>query len=676
MPQIFEFHFNPPRKEKLASGKEDTAFDTFCFEPKNVYEKRMGGLYMAGLLKNILPQNARFLEILAEKIKDKYYKSASSSPEKSLRESLRVANEHLEKIAKEGDVSWLGNISFSVISLKNHELNFTKIGNLKTLLVRKGQIIDIDQKLKFDEIEPYPLKVFGNIVSGKLAQDDIMLLMSHSVYEAFIRENLINDIARKSLSDSPSTEIKKFGNVLNNKKEQLLKLSGICLLIILSKEEASKEKETISEKKPLKMFSFREALNPVFKLAGKIKLPKKIFKPKMPKPRISLPDIGLSKPKTKIFLKMPYKGKKKLIIIIVFILILAAGFFLFQKSEERNIEAYQIQINGIKEKMELAESYLLLAEYNPLAKKNANTLYKEAWNEVSPLLNASLRIPKAINNQASEVKDAISEKLYSLNKLIEIAEPEIVFEFKAKEYVPQKLISSKDKIYFFSPLSENVFELDIKEKQGRIIETNRKFNEAAVISDSIAFFSKPNEITLLKDNSFQEPVNLQDFFAEPDLASLSFYRSNLYFLDKKNGAIIRYPFPSETNPGLPESWLSSEIKTATNFESMAVDGSIWVLTKKNTIERYYSGIFQEALALDMFPEPKNFSRIFTSLELPHLYLLEPEQKRIVILDKTGQTVKQYYSDKFDNLLGFSLSQDGKTIWLLNGLKVFSISVQP
>ena len=209
MPQIFEFHFNP-------KAKEDLIFDSFCFEPKNIYEKRMGGLYMVGLLKNVLPQNIRFLDVLTQKIKEKYYKTVSSAPEKSLRDTLRIANEHLEKIAKQGDVSWLGNLSFAVISLKDFELNFTKVGDLKIFLIRKGQIIDIDQKLKFDDIEPYPLKIFGNIVSGKLAENDIILVLSKEVYDAFLKENLLNEIARKSLSDLLPEGIKKFKDVLND----------------------------------------------------------------------------------------------------------------------------------------------------------------------------------------------------------------------------------------------------------------------------------------------------------------------------------------------------------------------------------------------------------------------------------------------------------------------------
>src|SRR4030066_595187 len=157
--QVFEFHFNPQKRNKSGTGKNDFIFDSFCFEPTNVYEKRMGSLYLAGLLKNVLPQNLKFLDVLAKKIKEKYYKAVSGSPEKSLRDTLKTANEHLEKLAKAGDVSWLGNLSFAVVSLKEYDLNFTKVGDLKIFLIRKNNIIDIDQKIKFDDIEPYPLKI-------------------------------------------------------------------------------------------------------------------------------------------------------------------------------------------------------------------------------------------------------------------------------------------------------------------------------------------------------------------------------------------------------------------------------------------------------------------------------------------------------------------------------------
>ena len=60
--QIFELHFNP----KL---KEEQIFDSFVYEPENVYEKRLGSIYMVAELQNALPQNLKFLDELAKVIK-------------------------------------------------------------------------------------------------------------------------------------------------------------------------------------------------------------------------------------------------------------------------------------------------------------------------------------------------------------------------------------------------------------------------------------------------------------------------------------------------------------------------------------------------------------------------------------------------------------------------------
>ncbi|MDD5144748.1 MAG: hypothetical protein PHW72_01340 [Candidatus Pacebacteria bacterium] len=240
--QVFEFLFNPKIKDNLV-------FDSFCYDPQNIYEKRMGSLYMAGSLKNVLPQNLYFLNNLAKAIRERYYKTISATPEKSLKETLRKVNDYLEKVAKSGDVSWLGNLNFTVLSLKNYELNFTKVGDLKIYLIRKGQIIDIDQKLKFEEIEPYPLKIFGNIVSGTLNEDDVILIATKEISDFFIQDNLMNEFSKISLSISDCPEKRNLSavkKVFENKKERLGLISGVCLFVGLSKESLPKEKEIVA----------------------------------------------------------------------------------------------------------------------------------------------------------------------------------------------------------------------------------------------------------------------------------------------------------------------------------------------------------------------------------------------------------------------------------------------
>ena len=668
--QVFEFHFNP-------KAKSDVIFDSFCFEPENIYEKRLGSLYMIGMLKNALPQNIRFLENLARVIKEKFYKTVSATPEKSLRESLKIANDHLEKIAKSGDVSWLGNLNFAVFTLRNFELNFAKVGDLKVFLLRRGHIIDIDQKLKFEDFEPYPLKIFGNIVSGKLSENDMILTLTKEVYETFLKEGLLNEIANLFPFDQ-----KKLKETFNSKKEKLSTTSGVCLLIALTKEMPVKEREMLVEKKPLLKFSFKKVFSPLIKI---FKLPKISFK----KPEISIKKPVLKAPQIKLKVKVPrikilsfklpefrlkfpsFQQNKNLSLVLFLIAFLALGFFIFSKLEEKQLKEYQVQLEEIQEKVNLAETYLLVGKTNPQAEKKANSLFKESWQEISPLVNIASTFPSNFTNQVLNLEKTITSNLSQLNKLEAIENPQLLFEFKAREYIPHKLVYFKEKLYFFSPYSKNIFELT-KQGEGKLLSTDKKFNLATSLSDSLLFFSKPDQLIVFKDGQFNNPNILQSPYSNFNFTQLSSYQSNLYFLDKNAGEIVKYPYLGNLRWSSPQIWLKSETKKATNFRSVAVDGSVWVLTKNNSIEKYYAGRLVKTMKLEIFPEPKSLIKIFTSAQLPYLYILEPNQKRLIILDKSGQIKKQFQSENFNDLLDFTVSPNGKTIYFLNGLKVYKI----
>lgn len=654
--QVFEFHFNPPSTSSgRAKVKEDLIFDSFCYEPENIYEKRAGSLYIMGLLKNALPQNAHFLTRLARVIKEKFYSSTLVKPEKSLKNSLKEANEFLENSAKRGDVSWLGNLSFGVISLKNFELNFTKVGNLKFLLLRKGGMLDIDQKLKFQDFEPYPLKIFGNIVSGKLAENDIVLALTKEVYKTFQEQNLANEIAGIKPFDE-----KKLREVLRAKNDFLSKISGICLLIHLDKEKAVGKREAISPGSHPKEFSLKETLHPIIvRLKGLIKKPHlPDFKlPKMPKaavPKITLPKLN-----------------KNIISILALIFFLALGWVFAQKEEKQQLAVYRLTINEIQETLEQAESLLILKESSPQAEKEANLLLKEGWEKISLLSKIAPTLPKSFNKEIISLKGNISKNLEQLNKLQIIEEPETIFEFNPKNFIPQKMVVFNKEIYFFSPYSQNLLKLT-SNGEAEIVPIGQKFNSAAALDDSLLFFTKPNQLTILKGKDFNQFT--LETFSDSNYDNLSSHKSNLYFFDKNSGEIIRYSYYGDFKWGGPQLWLVAQNKKAADSKSMAIDGSVWLLNKDNSLNRYYGGWLQQTIKINLFPSSKDLTKIFTLPGLSYFYLLEPGQNRLVILNKSGQIVKQFQSEKFDNLLDFAVSQDGKTIWLLNGLKVYKIEM--
>lgn len=346
--QIFELHFNP----KL---KEEQIFDSFVYEPENIYERKLGSLYLIGELQNTLPQNLKFLDNLAGVIKKKYYSFLLKPAEKAFSETLKKVNGYLGEEVKKDNVNWLGNLNFAVISLKDLNLNLTKTGNLKILLIRAGQIIDIGKNLDLQEIEPYPLKIFISVVTGKLAQDDIILVLTKEVFNFFYRQNILSKITQTKNLDSK--KLKEILPLSLFTKDEGSKISGICFLCLIKTElkTVRRPREIYFRRK--EKFSFSQIFSPllkltklydVFKHSIKFLSPIKYYKrtsksrtflkvrDKSTKRRLKY-NFVIPKIKNLIKIPLPILGKFqfqprvkiKLILILILIFLLFLGFLIF-----------------------------------------------------------------------------------------------------------------------------------------------------------------------------------------------------------------------------------------------------------------------------------------------------------------------------------------------------------
>ncbi|MBZ1348530.1 MAG: hypothetical protein KYQ20_02115 [Candidatus Nealsonbacteria bacterium] len=344
--QVFELHFNASAK------KQDAVFDSFCYEPENIYEKKIGALYLVGALLNVLPRNIRLLDNLATFVKESYYRPKSIElmvPEKALKQSMEKTNEYLGKIGKSGDVSWLGNLSFAVLSVVPFQgkyiFNLAKVGDLKILVLRDKQIIDIEQKLILEDIEPYPLKIFNNIVSGELIENDLLLILTKGIFEEF-STSFPNDTDQSLLDKIADITIFEEDKLLKILKINFpTKISGVCLLIALSQQALPGKK--ISIKPNSREFSFtllnllrRYSKNIWHSFQQRHRFPnpfmgvpnpfgkriwKRIWKTSFPNPFVVW--------KTKIInlraIKISESTKQKIILIFALIWFLVLGFFIF-----------------------------------------------------------------------------------------------------------------------------------------------------------------------------------------------------------------------------------------------------------------------------------------------------------------------------------------------------------
>lgn len=675
--QIFELHFNP----KL---KEGAIFDSFIYEPENIYEKKLGSLYIVGELQNALPTDKNFLDNLSKILKEKYYTLSLKTPEKALAESLKKANDFLYEEVKKENVSWLGNLNLAILSLKDHNLFFTKTGTVKMLLIRGDQVIDIGKNLEPGEIEPYPLKVFFNVVSGQIVEDDKILILTQDVYKLFQQEKVIEKIAKTEI-----LEEKKLREILPSQlfeEESNFKTSGICFIAVVKEPIRGQKSQEIQIRRN-RHFSLSKKLSlawkkskgvfSLFKFDKKAKSIKKKAVSRINKKfeetksllANKLSDVrkNLKIPEPKWLKNLIKNGqdKKNLILVAGVIIVLAIGFLIFRGREVQNENTVRDSYGQIEKEVFQAEGLLVLKNND-----KANALFKQAWKDILPLTERQ----SSIKQSAINLKGDIEKRLNELNFVEKIDSPELLMDLSQQDigFIPERMLSLKDYFYFYSPGTTNFYSYSLEQQTGDLTPPPQNIKTGCQFLKSAAFLSSQDKMLFLSNGVWQAKSIPMPAFSV-NFASLASYEENLYLLDSDKYEIMKYEQLTNGELGFPFFWIKDKPSERVRPKSLAVDGMVWLLNESNKIDAYWKGSYRETIALDLFPFVENITQMKVKPGLPYFYLLEPAKKRLVVTGQTGNIIKQFQSEKFDNLKDFDVSPDGKTIYLLSGPQVYKLS---
>ncbi len=643
--QIFEFHFNPKKK--------DQALNSFCHEPEKNSSKK-GYLYMAGELLNALPGSEQFINNLAKNIKEEYYSEFYSSIEQSIKKALTRANDFLSSQISRNNVRWLGNLNFAIVSLDSKKnINISKIGKIKILLIKNGEIIDVTKKIdaKNDDLQKgfYSPKSFGQFTSGKMNNKDKLIILTSEVFDIFTKNSIL-----KKISSQPFLNQKIIEDILSHEKEKLLKTSGVFLLLDTEREREIKESSLNEEELE---FSLKDIFKPFvkkrFSFFSQQKGKSKKTKTKSPpKKRLKFGRLNLD---------LNQKTKKAFSLSLALIAFLLIGFLIFQDEGPKKGQLTEIDLNTAREEIEKAENLI-----GQNKNQEAFQILETVWNQISP--NES-------DKEIIEIKKEVEEILSSLSNLSIIEDPEKIYEFSARDLAPQGILYDRLKLYFFTPFSNKIVELDLETKESREfflpVDRERGASSARIISNRPVFFVRPNNLYFLEDGDLKFLASLNEPQEKYSFSYFSNFWTSLYFWDTESREILRYTSYNANS----EKWLDSETKKPTDVQSMSVDGSIWMIDSDNSIFRYSGGRLNEEINLSIFPWPRKISQIFTSPSIYRIFLLEPIENRIIITDKGGNIVRQFKSESFNNLVHFSVSQNGNEIYLLNNLKVYRLVVQ-
>lgn len=174
---------------KQISSEPKTICEIFYYQAENMEQMALGNLYIVAEL-DAIKDCGHLNNLLASLIKREFYLYPQKGAIKSFQAALKKANAHLAELAKQGNCEWLGKLHFICTAINRDELFFAQAGNSKAFLFRQGHLVNLGRKIVPSAEKPHPAKVFSGIVSGKIEEQDRILLATPLIEQLFSTNGL------------------------------------------------------------------------------------------------------------------------------------------------------------------------------------------------------------------------------------------------------------------------------------------------------------------------------------------------------------------------------------------------------------------------------------------------------------------------------------------------------
>ena len=182
---------------------------------------------------------------------------------------------------------------------------------------------------------------------------------------------------------------------------------------------------------------------------------------------------------------------------------------------------------------------------------------------------------------------------------------------------------------------------------------------------------------VLADDGIWEVTQKSEKLVEKDwggAADIYLYASNVYVLDKDNSAIWRYAAGS-TGFGARQNWFGPGVSPDLSASvAWTIDGSIWILRADGKITKFTLGK-PDSFVVEGLETPINQAvDIYTNETAQFLYILDPQNSRVVVVDKKGQFKAEYLTGELASARKIVASEADKELIFLTGSKLLSINL--
>ncbi len=597
----------------------------------------------------------------SSKIKDTYDK---------LEEALKNANLEYKKFAAQ--IPDVPDIIIAHFDFNN--LYLSQSGGSEAYLLRDSKISQISETPERGE------ELFLNILNGQVSIEDTIILTTRRVLRYMTSNQLIDIFSRSNFSQSSKSLRQELSNA--GEEDFLVTIIGIgktdetpaagFLSRVMQKKKKSvpspsntpKESESLAIKTNASVI--KEEVNTEESIAPEPHSKKTIHQP-IPNPSDFIKDL-FSKIKRSNWNAL--SNSQKLVPIAgllfgVFIIVITVQLLWNFESEETLQLREQLSI--ARESLQQADTFLLQGD-----RPQAAEYLKKSKSAVQSILKSK---SKNFRSDAQFLLADIQEKQLQVENARKVT-PHLLADLGVKNDAvdPIGIMELKGNLFVFDfkniyKTIRNIVEkgFPISEKENIIAGVSRKDQ------NTILFVTDGPRIIEYRDGVIS-PMNTSDGTWKRGLDIQPYGRFS-YILDPVENQIWKYERRRDKYSGAIPYNQGADLSRAISF---AIDGAIYLLNDDGTIQKLFRGEkvkynFRDLPSVGF--EGKNL-KIFTRTDLDFLYVLDPDNARVLVFVKGDRfaTYKKQVLFDIPNARDFSVDELGQRINLLIDDKIYEFSL--
>lgn len=599
------------------------------FSPKDEGRKERGSIW--AIISLARKESSLDITLVGREIitrlNEEYYGTSAGSPFECLKKAL-------EKIALEfsGDFD----LEMAAISFVEGTLYLACIGGGRIVLVR-GEVVTT-------LLQSGNKSVFA--ASGYPKENDVFMLTTHDFLEVIPHGLLKGQTAGKDPKDAAES-LASFIHSQDNE-------AGLGVLILKFSKDLKKHADDSYEEDRRS-----KDIQKIVSIKGSISNLTRSF----------LKETAKKLTKREIYIQSEekdlYSEKRKKVSVtvggILFLILLVSILFGIKQRREKDFKlSYEDKLASAKYELEEANKLYSLNE------KRSRELFEGARSKVLGLSDRGIK-----DNDLKDLESRIRENEEKILGEYQ-SEPQLFVDLGllTDGFWGERIVSAGKDLFILDRNSKKIVKTSIETKRSEIVAGPSAISEAeeiAAYTDRI-FVSESKGI-----NEIGRGIVIQrDWMGQ--ILPFS-YAGNFYILDKSSSSILRYS-GYEEGFGPKKIWLSestsSDLREA---NAWVIDGSVWILKENGNILKFNAGNEERFSISGVTPTIEKPLAIFTSDDAEFFYVLEPNNKRVVVLTKRGEYKAQYLFSQAGDAKGFCVSEEEKKIVILTGDKLYSIGIK-